>query len=167
MQIYIQIKIENIFNLNDNETMKFISSLWESERCTWCRWGGGTMLMSNIRKAVQHGRLLHWRTSPASERPFISVSVALWLLMSIKLNVQSGKLQAFTPQRHLLWVEGRDRCHRAENYPVLAQQIAHALLEDEGLDEQVYVADDETEVTGGLRRLATRHGAEWVGLPTI
>ena len=60
-------------------------------------------------------------------------------------------------------LEGSNRCRHAENYPeFMAKQIAAALLEDEGLEEQVFEVEDEKELTGVLRRLGTRHGTEAV-----
>ena len=51
-------------------------------------------------------------------------------------------------------LEGRNRCHRAEN-------LVRALLLDEGLHEQVYaVSEDAAPLTGALRKLASNHGHE-------
>ena len=60
-------------------------------------------------------------------------------------------------------LEGSNRCHKAEDYPVkMAQHIAHALVQPEGLEEQTFAAGDgdEQELTGVLRKLATTHGSE-------
>ena len=59
-------------------------------------------------------------------------------------------------------LEGRNRCHRAENYQdEMAAHLVRALLLDEGLHEQVYaVSEDAAPLTGALRKLATNHGHE-------
>ena len=60
-------------------------------------------------------------------------------------------------------LEGGNRCHKAEDYPIkMAQHIAHALVQPEGLEEQTFAAGDgdEQELTGVLRKLATTHGSE-------
>ena len=36
-------------------------------------------------------------------------------------------------------LEGSNRCHKAEDYPIkMAQHIAHALVQPEGLEEQTF-----------------------------
>ena len=59
-------------------------------------------------------------------------------------------------------LEGRNRCHRAENYQdEMAAHLVRALLLDEGLHEQVYaVSEDAAPLTGALRKLASNHGHE-------
>ena len=161
MQIYIQMKIENIFNLNDSETMKRISSLWE--RCSWGRWGGeehpqgsATPALKNLPSfrttfhQCQYGAVAY--DEHQVERP-IQKATSIHTTKAAMVRLLGRKCPG-DHQHH--WLEGRDGRHCAENYPeILAQQIAPALL----LDEQVHVADDEAELTGALRRLASRHGA--------
>ena len=62
-------------------------------------------------------------------------------------------------------LEGARRCQDAENYQEeLARHIAHALRAEEGLEEQTFAVTDKhgelEQLTGVLRRLATRHGHE-------
>ena len=57
---------------------------------------------------------------------------------------------------------GVPRCRAAENYgPELARHFAAGILADEGLVEQVYMGEDETdEQTGVLKKLAANHGEQ-------
>ena len=66
-------------------------------------------------------------------------------------------------------LEGKARCRTAENYQEqLARNLAWAILQIEGVEEQTFAVGDqdaETEqLTGVLRRLGTRHGHEAVRL---
>ena len=63
-------------------------------------------------------------------------------------------------------LEGGQRCKASENYQdAMAWHLAKALMDDEGLSEQAFAVQENTEaeeLTGILRKLSTRHGSEAV-----
>ena len=84
--------------------------------------------------------------------------------MAVRMQKRCDKSHAHQPLEGNIPGTGISRCRAAENYGVeLARHFAAGIMADEGLVEQVYMGEEETdEQTGVLKKLAATHGEQAV-----
>ena len=82
--------------------------------------------------------------------------------MAVRMQKRCDKSHHHQPLEGNIPGTGISRCRAAENYGVeLARHFVAGIMADEGLVEQVYLGEDETdEQTGVLKKLAASHGEQ-------
>ena len=82
--------------------------------------------------------------------------------MAVRMQKRCDKSHCHQPLEGNIPGSGISRCRAAENYGVeLARHFAAGIMADEGLVEQVYMGEEETdEQTGVLKKLAATHGEQ-------
>lgn len=82
--------------------------------------------------------------------------------MAVRMQKRCDKTHHHQPLEGNIPGTGISRCRAAENYGVeLARHFVAGIMADEGLVEQVYLGEDETdEQTGVLKKLAASHGEQ-------
>ena len=82
--------------------------------------------------------------------------------MAVRMQRRCDKSHTHQPLEGNIPGSGISRCRAAENYGVeLARHFAAGIMADEGLVEQVYLGEEETDAqTGVLKKLAASHGEQ-------